>query len=128
MRRLLNYSFSGSFLIFILFAQTLFAQNIMATSDGIIVHPNAAISGNVRAVKLQVINDNIIRVTASPTNTFPQNKSLIIINQPLQTKFTTQDFNDSVQLKTHSITATINKETGAISFTDHNGRPVLSEK
>jgi alpha-D-xyloside xylohydrolase len=82
----------------------------------------------VHAVKLQVCNDKIIRVTASATDSF-QNKSLIIFNQSSQKiNFTVNDLNDSVQLKTNALIALISKETGSVSFYDLNGKLILQEK
>src|SRR5205809_3497684 len=104
------------------------AQQIIKADDGIIVHPEHNFSGNTHAVKLEVVNDKIIRVTASATDTFQQNKSLIIINQPLKTNFNVQEFADSVQLKTTAIIATVNKHTGAVSFADINSKTILNEK
>lgn len=109
-------------------AENLSAQNFIKVDDGIIVYPNQNVSGNVHAVKLQVYSDKIIRVTASATDSF-QNKSLIILNQPSQKiNFTVNDLNDSIQLKTNALIASINKQTGAVSFYDVNGKSILHEK
>src|SRR6185503_7980611 len=48
--------------------------------DGIIVYPDTMLSNGVKALRLQVIGDNIIRVTASPEKEFPQVTSLAVIN------------------------------------------------
>ena len=57
-----------------------FAQKkFLKTDDGIIVYPDAELSGNTKAVKLQVVADNIIRVTASPLDKFSDKKSLITV-------------------------------------------------
>lgn len=104
------------------------AQKIDKTEDGIIVYPNQNLSGNVHAVKLQIINDKILRVVASATDNF-QNKSLIILDRShKKINFTVNDLNDSVQLKTNAIIASINKQTGAVSFSDLNGKIILQEK
>ena len=44
------------------------------TKDGIIIYPDTRFSGGVKAVKLQVISDKIIRVTAFTTNHLPRCK------------------------------------------------------
>ena len=104
------------------------AQKFIKVDDGVVVYPNPNLSGNVHTVKLQVYNDKIIRVTASATDSF-QNKSLIILNQsPQKINFTVNDLNDSVQLKTNTLVASINKQTGAVSFYDVNGKSILQEK
>jgi alpha-D-xyloside xylohydrolase len=116
------------FLMLMFVAKNVSAQKFIKVDDGIIVYPNQNLSGSVHAVKLQVMNDKIIRVIASATDSF-QNKSLIILNQPSQKiNFTVNDLNDSVQLKTNALIASINKQTGAVSFYDLNGKVILQEK
>src|SRR5882757_8993062 len=43
-------------------------SSFVRISDGIIIYPDRALSGNTAAVKLQVVADNIIRVTAIPVS------------------------------------------------------------
>ena len=114
---------------FVLFiASASFAQKFIKIDDGIVVYPNQNLSGNVHAVKLQVVNDKIIRVIASATDSF-QNKSLIILNQsPQKINFTVNDLNDSIHIKTNAIIASVNKQTGAVSFYDLNEKSILQEK
>lgn len=127
MSRPAKYLFAGLFLMFLLVQQSS-AQKISKTNDGLIVYPGAGVSGNVQAVKLQVVGEKIIRVSATTTHTFPQDESLIIIGKPSGANFTVQEFNDSVQLKTNALIATINKQTGSVKFSELNGNIVLKEK
>jgi alpha-D-xyloside xylohydrolase len=109
-------------------AENISAQQFIKVDDGVIVYPNKNLSGNVHAAKLQVYNDKIIRVTASATDSF-QNKSLIILNQqPQKINFTVNDLNDSIQLKTNTLIASVNKQTGTVAFYDLNGKSILEEK
>lgn len=115
------------FLMLMFVAENISAQKFTKVDDGVIIYPNQNLSGNVHAVKLQVYNDRIIRVIASATDSF-QNKSLIILNQPSRKiNFTVNDLNDSIQLKTNAIIASINKQTDAVSFYDLNGKSILQE-
>src|ERR1044071_4555102 len=100
---------------FILIFSTTSAQKIIKTDNGVIVYPNPNMCGETRVIKLQVVNDRIIRITASPRDTVQQNKSLIAIYQPAEkTNFTTKEFNDSMQLKTNALSITVNRQTGAV--------------
>ncbi|MGN6211477.1 DUF4968 domain-containing protein [Parafilimonas sp.] len=128
MYKLASY-FTGACLSLIFISTNASAQKFTKTDDGIIVYPNQNYSGNVQAVKLQVVNDRIIRVAASATNNF-RNESLIILNDPSSQKinFTVDDSNDVVQLKTNALIASINKQTGAVAFYDLNGKTILQEK
>lgn len=128
------YKLAGRFYIyvfasFIFISQNASAQPFTKTGDGIIVYPNQNYSGNVKAVKLQVVTDKIIRVAASATNDF-NHKSLIILDKPLTQKasFTIDDVNDFIQLTTNALKASVNKQTGAVSFSDVNGKLILQEK
>ena len=128
MRRLASNFFVGFFLMLIFISLNSSAQKFIKVDDGIIIYPNQNLSGNVYAVKLQVIKDQIIRVIAGTNDSF-ENKSLIILNQ--QTKkinFKVQDFTDSIKLKTNALIASVNKQTGAVSFYDLNGKSILNEK
>ncbi len=129
MYKLASYFFTGVFLLLIFISTNASAQKFTKTDDGVIVYPNQNYSGNVQAVKLQVVNDRIIRVAASATNNF-QNKSLIILNNLSSQKanFTVDDSNDFIQLKTNTLKASINKQTGAVAFYDLNGKTILQEK
>ena len=62
--------------------------SFIKTADGIIVYPDADLSGNAPVIRLQVINNNIIRVTASAAYQLPDVKSLIsVLNHPLKTSW-----------------------------------------
>jgi len=124
-----------SFLIFILViiipqAKSFAAEkDFLKTGDGVIVYPNKDLSGNARAIRLQVIAANIIRVTASPEKDFLKNQSLITsYSNLLAVKWYTENNDEEVLLKTPLITATVIIATGSVSFTDENGKPILNER
>src|SRR5687767_13333168 len=99
------------------------------TADGIIVFPDAALSGNTRSVKLQVINDHIIRVSASPFEKMSPATSLTTVyTANAGTKWDVQELKDKIVLKTSRLVATVMSTTGAVLFTDINGKPILQEK
>ena len=105
------------------------AQTVTKTENGVIIHPDATVSGGVQAVQLQVISNNIIRVRASPVSGFTNDTSLITVyTKPTSGNFSVNETNDAVAVKTTALTATVNKKTGAVSFTDANGKTVLQEK
>ena len=96
--------------------------------DGVTVYPETYLSGNARAVKLQVITDRIIRVTASPEKEVPPRKSLITVYSAPSTPFTLTESPDKIVLQTSALTATMTLATGAVSFTDKHGRLLLAER
>ncbi|MES2881940.1 MAG: TIM-barrel domain-containing protein, partial [Bacteroidota bacterium] len=103
-------------------------EGFVQTKDGIIIYPNSNVSGGAKAVKLQVITDKIIRITASPLANFPEIKSLITVSIATSKNFTVTKKTGVVLLKTPSLTASILLSTGAVSFFDKNGNLLLNER
>src|SRR4051812_30339530 len=101
---------------------------VFKSAQGITVYPDIRFSGNTRAVRLQVITDKIIRVTASPSADLPETKSLITVYPSLSNNWTSSESGTKVVLKTPSVTASILKTTGAVSFFDNKGTPILMER
>jgi len=104
------------------------AGDFVRTNDGIIVHPDAPFSGNARDVQLKAIADNIIRVVAIADNDVQPLKSLIITGEKANVKFDVVNTKESVTLKTSKLSAVVNLQTGAVSFFDASGKPILAEK
>ena len=98
------------------------------TGNGVIIYPDSNFSGNTRAVRLQIINDKIIRVTASPAHRFQDIKSLITVYQTFSKNWTVTQKADRVILKTPFLTATVLLSTGAVSFADPSGNSILNER
>jgi alpha-D-xyloside xylohydrolase len=118
-----------------LFATVSFSQvtsGYTRTDDAIIVYPDTMISNGVKAVRLQVIGDNIIRVTASPEKVFPQVKSLAVINAGA-TKPAWQvldgEMKNAVVLRTKGMMVVVNLQTGRIVYGDPaKGMMILAEQ
>lgn len=99
------------------------------TEDGIIVYTNADLSGNTRQVRLSVISDNIIRVTASPTDKPEEKQSLITVyDHSASVNWSVNEETDNIRLSTTLITAVVRKDNGAVSFVDKDGKPILAER
>ena len=82
--------------------------------------------GGAQVVRLQVVNDNIIRVQATPENKLPEKQSLIIVRQTQTPKFTVTD-GDEVCVKAAGVEARVDKNTGGVTFYDGNGKLLLKE-
>ena len=83
-------------------------------------------AGGAQVVRLQVVNDNIIRVQATSEAQLPEKQSLIIVPQTAKPKFTVTD-GDKVSVKADNVEARVDKETGAVTFYDANGKQLLKE-
>ena len=84
-------------------------------------------AGGAQVVRLQVVNDNIIRVQATSKAQLPQKQSLMIVQQTAKPKFTVTD-GDKVSVKAANVEARVDKETGAVTFYDANGNKTTSKE
>jgi len=94
------------------------------TADGLVVTPAA---GPARRVRLQVMSDRIIHVTAVPGESLDLPKSLMVVAAPQTAGFTVERHGGLVVLKTAKATAEVALATGAVDFLDSGGKRVLAE-
>lgn len=95
-----------------------------AVPDGVVVTPTG---GQAHRVRLQVISDRIIRVTASPTDGFDQPASLMSVAQPRPDGYQVKAGEGEVDVSTGQITARVSLADGAVRFLDHAGKLILAE-
>ncbi|MDR0972456.1 MAG: DUF5110 domain-containing protein [Prevotellaceae bacterium] len=119
-------------LLWAILAPIVFAScqsGVTKTSDGIVVRVAQQAETDVKQVRLQVINDQIIRVTATPESKFANDSSLIIVEQTAPVPaFTVEETEGEVILKTTDVQARVNRSTGEVQFADANGKIVLQEQ
>ena len=80
-----------------------------------------------QVVRLQVVNDNIIRVQATSKAQLPEKQSLMIVKQTQKPKFTVKEDGDVVSVKAANVEARVDGNTGHITFFDANGKQLLKE-
>ncbi|GBU07405.1 alpha-xylosidase [Bacteroidales bacterium] len=98
------------------------------TSDGVIVSLPNSKEGEVKNIRLQVVTDDIIHVTATPADYFPQVNSLIATYILASNKnWDASEDGEQVILQTATTKALISLTTGEISFTDLEGNVLLKE-
>lgn len=113
-----------STLVLYLFSCT--GRDTVITGDGLVVHTQ---TDPGQLVKLQVLTDRIIRVTAVPGEKFPGTVSLMTVENKLPAADFNVEENDSVYiLVTDFIKAYLSKQTGEVRFTDLNDNTILAEK
>jgi alpha-D-xyloside xylohydrolase len=99
------------------------------TKDGVIVFTDAAFTGISIAVKLEVVSDNIIRVIAVPGKEILASQSLVTVySKRSDVSWNVVPSKEIVTLKTKKLTAFVNLKTGVVSFRDHNGKKILTER
>jgi alpha-D-xyloside xylohydrolase len=100
------------------------------TEDGVIIYPDKIFSGNAAVIKVQVLTDNIVRIVASPQKDLSLRQSLIVNydrNSIPEWDLIPLD-SQKISLKTKLITVQADLTTGALSFYDAKGNPIVSEK
>ncbi len=98
------------------------------TSDGIIVHVSKNANNPAQSIRLKVVNNEIIRVSAVPGTIFPERKSLVVDQLPGTPAFTINPAGDSIEVVTSKIKAVVSLQSGAVRFADLQGKTLLAEK
>ena len=84
--------------------------------------------GAPKVVALQVIDDNIIRVRATPDSSLPKKQeSLMIVPQQKDVKYTVDEQEGKVTVTAAAIKAVVDKKDGRIEFYDANGKLLAKE-
>ena len=92
------------------------AAGYTPVKDGVVVRTT---NGDVR---LKVINDKIIRVSATPNDSFPDDASLVVLPVTTTPAYTISASGDNVNITTSEIKAVVSEKTGAVSFFDKSGK------
>lgn len=97
--------------------------------DGVIVFTDSLLTGATNAVKLEVVSDDIIRVIAAPGKEIVAGNSLVTVyrKQPGLT-WDISTSKETLTLKTKKLIVTVDRGTGAVTFTDLAGKKILAEK
>lgn len=104
--------------------------SVKQLANGVIVSLTQQASQQAKNVRLQVINDKVIRVTSIPHDNFlALSKSIMLADNALSTTtaFSTERQNDKLFVKTAKVTAVVSLVDGKVSFINDKGETVLSE-
>ena len=109
-------------------------QRVTETAHGVIVKVTGRSSAEnqgvpVRQVRLEVVNDNVVRVSATAERDFSKRQSLMAnFAYPTEKTWTVTEREDGmVVLETPSLRAYVQTD-GTVNFTDADGHPLLSEQ
>jgi alpha-D-xyloside xylohydrolase len=99
--------------------------NWESVSDGVVVTPEG---GEFRKVRLQVIDDSIVRVTATLQDGFSNlPDTLMITAGSREERFESEQRGDTLVLRTDDVAAEVSLATGMVTFRDKEGRLLLAE-
>ena len=100
------------------------AQTVERTTDGVIVRPA---DGKAADVRLQLVNDHIVRVSADLDGDFARSASLMRVPVSGSPTFKLVEGKDSVRLQADGIAAEVSLRDGQVRFFDKAGKPLVAE-
>ena len=103
------------------------AAEVQTSGNFVTIRPDG---GQAKVIRLEVMNDNIIRVRATSDEALPEKPaSLMIVPQtaPAKGSYRVSDEGETVVVKARNVKAVVSKATGQLSFFDAEGRQLLSE-
>ena len=102
--------------------------NYRQDSDGVTVRVQHPVAGGPNLVRLDVLGEKIIRVSATPENKFTDNQSLVVLPQNAEVAFTVLEHDGILSVETASVCADVSLLTGEVLFKDPDGRIILQEQ
>ncbi len=104
------------------------APRYTATSDGVIVYPDLSMSGSIGIIRIQWVNDQIVRVTAAPGVVLGTGQSEVVTMTPAPTEFQLVQAENQVELIGKELRVKIHLGSGAVTFLNKAGETILAEK
>ena len=96
--------------------------------SGIIVKIQQPSEGGPKLVRLEVLGENLIHVSATPENSFKDPESLVVVPQDAVIDYTVTESGDTTVVETSALKAYVLSTTGEVWFTDSDGRLLLREQ
>src|SRR5512145_720171 len=98
------------------------------SGDSVTVKLKKTESQPAKLVRVQVISDDIFRVTAVPFEDFKDTESLSVVKRDLMyTDWTVTEKEGTLEISTATTVASLSLETGQVAFLDKNGNLLLKE-
>ena len=104
-----------------------FAAEVQTNGNTVTIRPD---EGQAKVIRLEVMNNNIIRVRATSKDALPEKPaSLMIVPQvaPAKGSFSVNEEGDKVVVKAENVKAVVSKATGEVIFYDAEGKVLLKE-
>lgn len=98
------------------------------TGKGVVVNLNGGGGADARKVRIEVLGEKLMHVSATPENRFADPQSLIIVPQTRQVAYTVSETGADVVVSTSEVKASVSKTTGEVTFFDKDGNVILKEE
>ena len=102
--------------------------NVLCSSSSVTVKVSSPKDGGPRLVRLEVMGEKLIHVSATPENRFADPQSLMIVPVGERPPFTVEENGDTVTVMTSALRANVLLSTGEVWFTDLSGNVILAEQ
>ena len=99
-----------------------------AEEKGIIVKIQHPSEDGPKLVRLEVLGENLIHVSATPEDSFKDPESLVIVPQNAEVDYKVTESGDTTVVETSALKAYVLSTTGEVWFTDHDGKVLLREQ
>lgn len=97
-------------------------------ADGVTVELPQSSPDQPRLVRLAVMDEKIIRVSATPDKKFADVPSLVVVPQEKKVEFDVSESDTAVVVTTRFVSASVNLTNGQVVFRDSLGRVVAAEE
>lgn len=130
MKKILRFAgFAATFVLLTAIITSCSTTPYKIIKDGVVVCVVNKAENQKVSVRLQVVNEKVVHVTAVPGTEFSDIESLMAVKQPSnKTPFTIEGSDSIVKLKTSKLTAEVSVKTGEVRFGDSTGKLILAEK
>ena len=98
------------------------------TEKGVTVQVKSGAENAPELVRLEVLGDKIIHVSATPESSFKDPESLIIVPGQAEVEYDVHENGDTTMVETSAIKAYVLSSTGEVWFTDKEGKMLLREQ
>lgn len=115
-------------LLFIAFMLISCTSAYRQTESGVIVKVQEPTEDGPRLVRLEVLGDKLIHVSATPEKNFSDPQSLVIVPQSGTSEYTVTEDEGIVSVSTVAVVARVSLKTGEVWFTDLDGNLILAEQ
>ena len=96
--------------------------------NGVTVKVQQPVENGPALVRLEVMGDKLIRVSATPEKKFADPQSLVVLPVTEKTAFEVTQDGGTVTVSTSAVKANVCTATGAVWFTDLEGNVILAEQ
>ena len=118
-----------TFLSFIAFAVLSACSGaVRQDENGVTVKVRQPVENGPALVRLEVMGEKLIRVSATPEKKFADPQSLVVLPVAEKTAFEVTQAGETVTVSTSEVKANVCTATGAVWFTDLEGNVILAEQ